>query len=889
MAGITKPRFKVVTGKRKKEEQQTAKMKQRKLVQEEAAKYTSEIVQQHTCEGQLLPIVQTSEPITVEPIEDVIERRKLNKRAATALKKNRIIITVDKTNPNFFCRNDMDGYYPFKTRFIRFTNLTHLIFKHGLWARILPHCSPAQLVSEMKACPSLVLAQFLLYPQSWLSDKNQVSALTDTFQVDQTLCNTSKVEQDTSFPQLTSGVGAVVLGLPEAIAKHLNGALSYAEACNDVIMKVFHASNGTLEENALSKRSNDFPVLAAIDTHRVISSQGNTHVIDFFEETKQLGQPLVPLFLTTCTEVMSRIHLQYLELLYGFGCVELDPTPLDESKSLYQLSDKDTVTVKMHFTRSNVMLYSVNVACSSCYASHNDMWQPGIEAKDQQWLEDVSCKACGKQVINKSCFLMKESPSRTMLDPACTRQISYNTSWSRKKGAPLPTGVPSSSHLPRYEHVCEFTNGSNLRLHVRQDVKRKNQRTKAISTTIFVPVTFSSKRTAESMRTELQAAGLEVDEITPDTENVVPMHIFVGEKEHIIPMVCTRLKLSFSCNKVISVDVKRENVDLVRLRTAHLSDTFQLQVNKKGDAVLTVHFPNSQSSKRIGVQTRDTDGNIEPQKSTVIVEQPERINHKKQPALHVNIETSMYTAINFWMRPDWEKRENNFLRFGPTMVSGLVYNLISQAEATMEDTDGIPHLLKLVPMGRYGWCDLDNLLPKMGTEVAGALYNKCYVQSKVLKQELDEKNRQIKEKQSHIDRLMKEKAKVSLLQDQLKAITKERDDLLQEKAETEKQLEMLQSNIDHLQDLNKDLTDKFNCLEEKMGQRMSELERKLSQKNNMEEKFDQIIDNLGEETEFTLPEINFSDIDFSGLLYDDLFPLANDTVNPCSPMIVAAV
>ena len=95
--------------KRKKEEQQTAKMKQRKLVQEEAAKYTSEIVQQHTCEGQLLPIVQTSEPITVEPIEDVIERRKLNKRAATALKKNRIIITVDKTNPNFFCRNDMDG------------------------------------------------------------------------------------------------------------------------------------------------------------------------------------------------------------------------------------------------------------------------------------------------------------------------------------------------------------------------------------------------------------------------------------------------------------------------------------------------------------------------------------------------------------------------------------------------------------------------------------------------------------------------------------------------------------------------------------------------------------------------------------------------------------
>ena len=879
MECIPKPKFNIVSRKRKKEELKMAEMKQRKLAEEKAVKYQPDMVQQITSEGQLLPVLQTTEPITVEPLENAIMRRKLNKRVALALKKNRIVITVDKSNPDFISRNDMDGYFPFQTRFVRFTNLTHLIFNYSMWARVLPHCTPAQLSHDMKACPSVVLGHFLLHPERWLTDKNQVSDPTETFAVDNTQCNTSKVEQDTSFPQLTSGVRGVVLGLPEAIAEHLSGALSYAEACNDIIMKIFHASCETLEEKAMSRHTNDFPVLAGIDTHRVIYSEGKTHIIDFFEETKQMGQPLVPLFLTTCTEVMSRIHLQYLELLYGFGCIELNPTPLDESKSLFQLSDRDTVSVQMQFTRSNIMLYSVDVACSSCYMSHNDMWQPGIEANNPRWLEDCFCKSCGKQVINKSCFLMKESRSRIMLDPACTRQITYNTAWSRKSGSRLPTGVPSKNHLPRYEHVCEFTNGSNLRLHLRQDVKRKNQRTKAIATTIFVPVTFSSSNTAKHMKAELEAAGLDVEEIMPDAENVVPMHIFFGNKEHIIPIVCTRLKLSFSCNKVLNTNVKREHVDQVRLRTAHLSDTFQVQVKKTGDAVLTVHFPNNQSSKRIGVQTRNTDGNIETQKSSIIVQEPERINHMKQPARHVNVETNMYSCINYCMRPEWEKRESNFLRFGPTVVSGLVYNLISQAEATIQDTDGIPHLVKLLPLGKFTWCDVDNVYPKMGTEVAGVLYNKCYIQSKKLKQELDRKNKEIQEMQAHIDRLTKEHEEVASLQAQLKTITEERDDLLDEKVETEKQLQMLNSNIDCLRELNKDLTDKFNGMEEKMGQRMAELERKLNEKNNMEERLDQIIDNLGQE--LNVPELNVSDLDFSALLYDDFFPLAD------SPIITA--
>ena len=571
-------------------------------------------------------VVQTSQPVaTVECFEHQALRRGLTGKGLRLLKSNQIQVRVEKGTGKT-TRNDMDEdlvQLSPRTRFVRISNMTELVLTQS---RAL--VQPWQSLVET---PSLMLAKFILFPQQFAHSGNAVEDLPAFFsRKELSGMNTSSIETDTEFPSLnTPNTRVVVVGLEEAIREHLGGRNNYAEACQDALEKMLQG-----------KSCSDFPVLAAIDHQQIVVANGKCHVVDFYEETSSLGKPLVPLVLTSCSEVKSRIQLQYLEILYSLGAVKLHRKPIDSGRRLYRLADDDEVSVQMGLNRSTSILYSLSVCCCSCGASHHDLWRIGIESTDPGWLTDVRCRLCNSPVVNRSCFVLRSS--RGKIDPSTVRKLHYS----------LPPDFDlNKKKLPKYEHVCHLTNGSRLKLHVRQDFARKNLHGTAITATVFVPVVYSIP----------EEEGLEVE------RSHQLMHVYVSGYEHVLPIMCTRVKISLTCKRscIVNTPAQRENEHLF----AHLGQTFE----KFSERELRVHFPHSYTTKRLGVEVRHSDGSVQQHSASVLLQQSTRVKGRKAAALRKEVSSSMYSCQHF-CGTGIDSDENNFTRYGLTVAAGLVFN-----------------------------------------------------------------------------------------------------------------------------------------------------------------------------------------------------------------------
>ena len=265
------------------------------------------------------------------------------------------------------------------------------------------------------------------------------------------------------------------------------------------------------------RRCNDFPVLVGLDTVSFVRRQGRIYPVDFSSKTG-----LAPLLLTTATEAILRVQMQYLSALYGIGCVKLCPKPVESSScvALFGLHDGDRSSLIMNVVRSDSYLYQVCIRCRTCGKTANHLWSPGVDTaasgEDEadggddshwgntedcrdRWLEGHSCDSCGSGPLeNLSAFVMRDAPSRQSLDPASLRHIHWEVPTEKKKHL-LPTGITSKSQLAKYEFVKPEGCVAKLRVHTAGDFPRKNQRTGTVAVTLFVPVAFNVEATVKAL------------------------------------------------------------------------------------------------------------------------------------------------------------------------------------------------------------------------------------------------------------------------------------------------------------------------------------------------------------------------------------------------------
>ena len=615
--------------------------------------------------GTTVPLlVQTSLPVPKSESFDVLfVRRGLTERALKLLKMNQIQIRVDRKTGKT-TRNDMDDdmveLTP-HTRFVRLSNITGLVLSEHV-ALSLPWTSLLQT-------PSLVLAKFLVFPEQFAHAGNVVDDLNAFYRRKSRAQNTASTEVDSDFPALTGKTRAVIVGLQSAIREHLGGRKSYGDACRQ-----------TLE--SLHREKADFPILAAIDHQRIVKRDKKTHVVDFHEQTSSMGTPLLPLMLTTCSEVKSRIQLQYLEILYALGAVKLHKKPVDPGAMLYKLADDDEVSVQMGLCRSTSILYSVSVLCRFCSLSHHYLWKMGIEAADPDWLKDVRCRACGHALISRSCFVLRSRSGN--IDPSSVRRLHYSLPYDFKM---------NRKTLPKYEHVCHMTNGSNLRLYLREDTQRKNLQGLTISATVFVPVVY-------------KLPDIEGIEKVEETHQL--MHVYAAGYEHVLPVMCTRVKMSLSCKRSSVVKTAAPpRTDLF----VHLGGTFQrYSVNE-----LRVHFPHSDTTRRLGVEVRNSLGEVERHSACVTAQLDRRVKGRRVAAKKKTVSSSMYSCQHF-TGSGIGCDENNFTMYGVTVAAGLVWNFCNLR----------PRYEQLLPMD----FKVQNLVPGV-CDAERSVITKTYVNVKI--------------------------------------------------------------------------------------------------------------------------------------------------------------
>ena len=245
------------------------KRRQRENVNPTQNEQNEQQQQQQQKQKTQIKIEWTTAPICVDSIEDQILQRNLSKRAAAALRKNRILVKILPNDPDVVSRNDRLGSFHYRDRFVRITNLTEFLFS-------CPKEFMQNKPQDLENTPSLKLAHFIHQTQSWATESNQTSdCLPDFFKLDPAKRNTKTLEEDTDFPQLNQDVRGVVIETTEGIQKHLNALKSYPEACDALIKKIFAVNKKTSEQEEMMmskeeifsayRKGMDYPVIAAMD------------------------------------------------------------------------------------------------------------------------------------------------------------------------------------------------------------------------------------------------------------------------------------------------------------------------------------------------------------------------------------------------------------------------------------------------------------------------------------------------------------------------------------------------------------------------------------------------------------------------------------------------
>ena len=287
--------------------------------------------------------------------------------AKRSLLKGKVTVAILKGDANLCLKNDLLGLWDPTQPFFRENSLSllHSVLERkegGLQALKKRRCcstAAGQGILEGGGSTAAFMS-FLEWPDTWVDpsvdvgfeegvdpfavevptggdntedelDRFMQTSMASAF-LDYRKCNTRMVEQDTNYHRLERPAAAVVIGDINAVANAMAPLrLTYAQACDRTVKSVFGAPLTEPLDTSQKhfRRSNDFPVLVGLDTTTFVRRDGRVYPVDFYGKTKANGEPLVPLLLTSATEVILRVQMQYLTALYRIGCVRLDPRPVE--------------------------------------------------------------------------------------------------------------------------------------------------------------------------------------------------------------------------------------------------------------------------------------------------------------------------------------------------------------------------------------------------------------------------------------------------------------------------------------------------------------------------------------------------------------------------------
>ena len=798
------------------------------------------------------PIHTSEEPVDACPIpvvtDDCIlaeiqaqprpDRQTNTKRAVKGLACQRLIASIQYCNPDWILFNDRPNLRWFSEPVCRRFNIDELLNFHTSTKPMLAHTSYINL-PDVK---SLQYASFLEYPHLWVNtatDKtydqlmeeqmlfdNGIAAadmLTKGIYLSYKTTNTRVVEQDTNFPDISRSStdlpfphACVVVGNPNVIAMALDGSLSYSESCDRSYRSVLGLKQDDKRDitKTTYKRSSDFPVLAALDTKQLVEVEGKVYQANFMDKTTELGCTLIPLLATSCTEAMIRIQVTLLNQLYMCGQVMLNPNPIDKQGRFYKLSDDDQASQLMNFHRSDAVMYQVNIHCKVCGVLHNNLWEPNLESELLGKVMGAECRQCKTTtVVNSSCFVMRETNCRMSLDPGSSRKINYEVP-KRKGETRLPEDTTDVADLQQYEYI--YSSASAIKLDIQEDLGRKNQRTTSIAVTLFLPTAYSEEKTMAMLREQFQEAGIDVSEIQqigPDPKHVVDIYCYHEGREHKLQVVRTRVKLSLSCNKTLDTDIHADQLKSVKYLFGNLKSC----VVRDGQTV-KVYLPSKQTSKRFGVKTHGMDGATLQHESEILLAPSGRKQSKKQ-SNEKFIETGpLMSSANFWCKPDW-KKSHNFLRFGQSVLGGLVNNLYMQGTTTVQG-----QTVELLQRGDFKWSDLEVIEGVLSKPILEKLWNK---KTHEIREEMTRKDDEIESMKTLLE-VQKQKQTlqnstrpdvenlqrtIEDLKDKLQKVTDERDLLKKEKDNLDRELRALKRSYTALQEEHDQLYQRVNVHE----------------------------------------------------------------------------
>ena len=846
------------------------KQKKRRLTSTEV--YINNMTKRKRRKQDTLVEVEDTLPSTVEKVEQTREKiakfdnlalvkRKggleLSKAAEKALAVGKIVATLVKNNPDRIMYNHKERIFHHGERLVKENNMSNLLRYSDA-----KHIKNEHYTSLLRrnASPSLLFLSFIVNKKMWIpkdniqaeqdehiSDQNNDSNFLQFLTKNVYKTNRRCIDHDTAFPAVErkeSNMSCVIVGCEKDICEVLCAEHDYAETCNTYmnwlcgkITTTTRATNVTRSKNPKAATSsssergtgrksghstaNNFPVLVGMEFQKVVQTKSGSKVfVDFCKQTSRRQNDkhrgLVPLLLTTCCEALHRVHLQYVQVLYDLGAVRLHPQPVDSSKILYRLSDFDATSLTMQLKKSTAVLYSVMIWCTSCNIQYNELWTPNVETVDPHWLKHHKCGRCNGHLTNDSCFVINGGQLKWRRDPACVQKIAYK--YNTVKGqTELPEGVKGKQDMPQYEHVTQEVNAKHLKLHLRQDYDRKIQRDPYVSLTVFIPICFDKKVTEQ--RLEEKFGG----KATFDDTHTVKAYCFVQGKEHEIDLILNRFKISLALNKKITIKKsllpQRDHLLQCFLdEMHHLENTFE---NHEDDDTIKIGVPGCQSSKRIGVQTVDDQGEVCKHMANMVVRCSVRQGDKAAQDQRFREEANMYTAIHFWSA-ETDNQENNFTKYGPTLMAGLINNFVNHGKATVTKLSGEVTHVSILQRNQYAWLNLKEIISSMNEKIVDEIYNKEKRKLKAVNKEIEKLTAVIREKERVIVTMKCNEnmmiSKLAEANETIKEKTEQYEQLFALKETLERNLRAIKRSYTVLSTQHKELCQKVDRLEQREKQ-----------------------------------------------------------------------
>ncbi len=327
------------------------------------------------------------------------------------------------------------------------------------------------------------------------------------------------------------------------------------------------------------------------------------------------------------------------------------------------------------------------------------------------------------------------------------------------------------------------------------DAERKNQRTPSVAVTLFVPTCFNREETVASVQEKMAEMGFDVDDeaALPGRQHTVEAFCYHNGTEKRLRLVATRFKLSLTCNKWVDVTVDADDAEMLRVMTEKLRDSVLIErCVSDGMVRLRMAVPGTQTNKRLGVQTVKEDGRAHIHECQVLVRHSTRKDGKRQQPVYIKEEASMYAAPNFWCHPDFNQSEN-FMRYGLSLVSGLVHNMYVQGG------------LLLLQKKDFSWMSLEHVSGTATGNVRTELLEKNLFRAKKVKAALASKEETIEKMQKDLKNMQQQMEgrdaeekdeEIKTLKSDLKQCCEERDTLAVENEFLRKELHMMTGKLE---------------------------------------------------------------------------------------------